>query len=92
MKLRNLLRTPLSFNLSDGTPIHLGAREEMSLPEATATDAQVIRRLKRGLVRILQEPKAPEPIRKAEAPKEETGKTRGRSQRTTTRNREEQDE
>lgn len=92
MKLRNLLRTPLSFNLSDGTPVHLASREEMTgLSETLADDAQVVRRLKRGLIRIWSEAKSPEPIH--EEPKEkESGNARGRSQRTTTRKREVENE
>jgi len=85
MKLRNLMRTTLSFNLSDGTPVHLASREEMAgLDDEVADDPQVIRRVRRGYLRVFSE-KTRASEKKEQAPKPTSkGKkktsTRGESQ------------
>jgi hypothetical protein len=69
MKLRNLMKTPLSFNLSDGTPVHLASREELTgFDEKVADDPQVTRRVRRGYIRV-----------KAETPKASTPKAEEKS-------------
>lgn len=92
MKLRNLMKTPLSFNLSDGTPIHLASREEMKgLDDKVAEDPQVSRRVRRGYIRVKAEKPEATSAKKAggkSSPskgKKKAASTGGESQGTTAR-------
>jgi len=80
MKVKNLLKTPVSFNLSDGTPIHFGNREViLGLPEELKDDPQIIRRVRRGILRCYPEKTAPAAPKREEPKLETSSKGRKKS-------------